>query len=312
MIAVIDPVSPSHFRHFLASRQPEANFRGLQVHAFHGLECAPLLDEIGRIRELGFRAAGAGRGLNRDLDELDTDPLGYEQLVAWDPEREEIAALLRFQMGQRAVQGGLRLLRTHRLFEYEQSFTTSVLPVAMELGRSLIHPAARRARLGLYALWQGLARVVLERRITTLFGNVTLYANYPTAAKQALVAEVEGLYQGATSPLRARPGLRFLGAASRVCGAMGDATGSSAETRDPELVGLSGKEKLRRVKAAVTALGSPIPTMLQSYLQLGPEVVCGETVCDADFGNALELGIVVPRAAIAATWGVAFGLHGAR
>jgi hypothetical protein len=288
---VIAPVPSDVIRRFLSERAPLTRFRGLEVHTFHGLESEALLDEIGRLRELGFRAAGAGRGLAKDLDDLDVAPLGYEQLVAWDPMHGQLAAMLRFQMGSRAVHGGLELLRTHRLFDYREPFSTRILPNAMELGRSLVNAEARRARLGLYAIWMGLGQLVKSREVETLFGNVTVYANYPDAAKRALVNAAEALYGGAASPLVARPGLRFMGRTDIVPGP--SSTGSA---------------KLQRVKAEVQAAGASVPTMLQSYLQLGPDVTCGETVLDADFGDALELGIVVPRAAIARAWSEAFGL----
>src|SRR5690606_24336585 len=48
--------------------------------------------EIGRLRELTFRNAGGGTGLELDLDENDTSKHNYDQLIAWNPDDEEIIA----------------------------------------------------------------------------------------------------------------------------------------------------------------------------------------------------------------------------
>src|SRR5690606_19531915 len=48
--------------------------------------------EIGRLREVTFRAAGGGTGLALDLDDNDTGAHAYDQLIAWNPEDEEIIA----------------------------------------------------------------------------------------------------------------------------------------------------------------------------------------------------------------------------
>ena len=44
-----------------------------------------VMKEIGRLREIAFRAAGGGTGLSMDIDEYDTMPNPYKQLVVWNP-----------------------------------------------------------------------------------------------------------------------------------------------------------------------------------------------------------------------------------
>ena len=44
--------------------------------------------EIGRLREITFRASGGGTGESIDLDEFDTSDICYDQLVVWSPEDE--------------------------------------------------------------------------------------------------------------------------------------------------------------------------------------------------------------------------------
>ncbi len=46
--------------------------------------------EIGRLREVSFRGGGGGTGLSIDLDDFDTSPNCYKQLIVWSPEDEAI------------------------------------------------------------------------------------------------------------------------------------------------------------------------------------------------------------------------------
>ena len=48
------------------------------------------MKEIGRLREIAFRAAGGGTGKDCDIDEYDTMENGYKQLIVWDPEDKQI------------------------------------------------------------------------------------------------------------------------------------------------------------------------------------------------------------------------------
>ena len=49
-----------------------------------------VLKEIGRLREIAFRAAGGGTGQSVDLDEYDLMENPYQQLIVWNPDAEEI------------------------------------------------------------------------------------------------------------------------------------------------------------------------------------------------------------------------------
>ena len=55
-----------------------------------------VLKEIGRLREIAFRAAGGGTGKPLDLDEYDLMEHPYHQLIVWNPESEEILGGYRY------------------------------------------------------------------------------------------------------------------------------------------------------------------------------------------------------------------------
>ena len=58
-----------------------------------------VLREIGRLREIAFRAAGGGTGKSLDLDEFDTCKNCYKQLIVWNPEAQEIIGGYRYLNG---------------------------------------------------------------------------------------------------------------------------------------------------------------------------------------------------------------------
>ena len=55
-----------------------------------------VLREIGRLREIAFRAAGGGTGKALDLDEFDLMDPPCQQLLVWNPDKREIIGAYRF------------------------------------------------------------------------------------------------------------------------------------------------------------------------------------------------------------------------
>jgi putative hemolysin len=70
---------------------------GKRIHAGRLASDSSLLREIGRLRELSFRAIGEGTGKRLDVDAFDT---WYEHIVLWDPEALEIAGAYRVARGE--------------------------------------------------------------------------------------------------------------------------------------------------------------------------------------------------------------------
>ena len=85
-----------------------------------------VLKEIGRLREIAFRAAGGGSGQSMDLDEFDVMENPYKQLVVWNPEAEEILGGYRYILGTdvRFDEHGHPLLATAHMFNFSENFLT--------------------------------------------------------------------------------------------------------------------------------------------------------------------------------------------
>src|SRR5690606_15518629 len=100
------------------------------------------VQEIGRLRELTFRAAGGGTGMALDLDYNDTCPDAYDQLIAWNPEDEEIIAgyrLIKCKDVGINDRGEINLSTAH-YFHFSPKFIEEYLPYTIELGRSFVQP----------------------------------------------------------------------------------------------------------------------------------------------------------------------------
>ena len=80
--------------------------------------------EIGRLREIAFRAAGGGTGKSIDLDEFDTCENPYKQLLVWDPDTEEIVGGYRYILGKdwQIAPDGQPILATSHMFRFSERF----------------------------------------------------------------------------------------------------------------------------------------------------------------------------------------------
>jgi hypothetical protein len=74
-----------------------------------------ILREIGRLREVTFRASGGGTGEELDLDEYDLREMCYQQLIVWSPEDEEIIGGYRYIKCKEAIDsnGEIHLSTAH-------------------------------------------------------------------------------------------------------------------------------------------------------------------------------------------------------
>lgn len=140
-----------------------------------------LLREIGRLREIAFRAVGEGTGNRRDMDKFD---YYYKHIVLWDQSDMEIVGSYRIADIHRLKED--QTLYSETLFSYEQSLQKK-FPTAMELGRSFVQPKYWGKR-SLDYLWFGIGAYIRQNpHIRYLFGSVSLSNDYQSYAKDMLV-----------------------------------------------------------------------------------------------------------------------------
>ena len=76
----------------------KTNKAGNKIYIINAENSPNTMREIGRLRELSFRNAGGGTGLECDLDEYDTGKDSYQQLIVWDPDEDAILGGYRFHI----------------------------------------------------------------------------------------------------------------------------------------------------------------------------------------------------------------------
>ena len=95
-----------------------------QIYIVTAQDSPNTMKEIGRLREIAFRAAGGGTGMSMDLDEYDLMDNPYKQLIVWNPEAEEILGGYRYILGTdvRFDEHGAPILATAICLTFRISF----------------------------------------------------------------------------------------------------------------------------------------------------------------------------------------------
>jgi hypothetical protein len=250
------------------------------------------LQEIGRLREVTFRASGGGTGQGVDLDEYDTGKLCYEQLIVWSPEDEEIIGGYRYIKCADAIDqktGEIHLSTAH-YFDFTAQFVSDYLPLTIELGRSWVQPNFQPSvnpRKGLFALdniWDGLGALVISNpEIRYFFGKVTMYPNYNTASRDFLLHFMHHYFPDTENLMKPKHPL---------------IQNYDRDAADRLLEGLDFKEGFKVLNSAVKENGEFIPPLVNIYMNLSPTMKTFGTAVNPEFGNVEETGILVTIADI--------------
>lgn len=247
--------------------------------------------EIGRLREVTFRASGGGTGESIDLDEYDTGKYCYKQLILWSPEDEEIIGGYRFIKCSEAIDelGKIHLSTTH-YFDFSERFVKEFLPYTMELGRSWVQPNYQPSvnpRKGLFALdniWDGLGALVrFNPEIKYFFGKVTMYPNYNTDCRDFLLHFMHHYFPDKDHLMKPYHPLVQNYDESYV---------------ESQLEGLDFKDGFKVLNGHVRDKGEFIPPLVNIYMNLSPTMKTFGTAVNPDFGNVEETGILVTIADI--------------
>jgi len=199
MQEIIDPVDRSLIEKELTPerfvKQTNSGNNEIYIVSYH--DSPNTTREIGRLREITFRDAGGGTGLDCDLDEFDLDEENpFLQLFVWDPREKEIIGGYRFIHGKTLTRhkDGHINTPTSELFHLSEKFIEEYLPYTIELGRSFVQPNYQptvNLRKGMYALdniWNGLGAIlVLNPDVKYYFGKITMYPQYNVEARDLIL-----------------------------------------------------------------------------------------------------------------------------
>lgn len=245
------------------------------IYAGRGEAMPVVLHEIGRLRELTFRAVGEGTGKMLDLDSF--DPY-YTHLVLWHKERRCIAGGYRLAWTEDVLPSrGLRGLYTSTLFRFAPGFLETIGP-AVELGRTFVRAEFQKEYAPLMLLWQAIGRSVAARpHAPVVFGAVSISANYSDAAVELIVEYLRQRRLRSDLARLVMPRRAFRSRLTRAA--------------DIRLVAacLSEIEDLAMPLADIDC--SDVPVLLRQYVRLGGRIA-GFSV-DQNFSNVLDGLLVV-------------------
>jgi putative hemolysin len=230
------------------------------------------LQEIGRLREVTFRAAGEGTGEPKDLDRFDPH---YLHLFLWNKVKREIAGAYRLgEVPRTLARFGQKGLYTDSLFKFKAGFFAKLGP-ALELGRSFIRPEYQRQFAPLMLLWKGIGGYIARHpEYSTLIGAVSVSNQYSPASRELIARyfEKQNVSEEWRGTVRARRPLRGnlvqKWETAALCSLLPDVEDLSAPISDLE------------------ADGKGVPILVRQYVKLGGKLLAFSV--DPQFGNTLD------------------------
>lgn len=289
MQALIPPVPVSVLEQELTPERfvRVTNNGGKQLFIINHHNAPNVLREVGRLRELTFRDAGGGTGLDCDLDNFDTCEKCYEQLIAWNPETKEIMGGYRFIRCADAGTDdkGMYELATAEIFNFSDKFICEYFPYTIELGRSFVQPKYQprpENRQGLFTLdnlWDGLGAIHVDYpEIKYFFGKVTMYTHFNAEARDMILHFMQHYFPDPDKLVWPMQELKPL---------------HDMTSFEKELDGLPYKEGHRILNQHVRARGENIPPLINAYMNLSGTMRTFGTSVNDHFGGVEETGILV-------------------
>ena len=243
--------------------------------------------EIGRLREISFRAGGGGTGKSCDIDEFDTMPTPCRQLFVWNPQEREIIGAYRYILGKDMVidpDGTPHIAMSH-MFRFSSEFMSHYLPITIELGRSFVRPEYQSANKGaksifaLDNLWDGLgALTVLHPDAKYLLGKMTMYPSYQRECRDLLLHFLRLYFPDHKALVTPIEPLR---------------PDTPAARTEHFFVGNDFKEDYRRLNQFIRSHGINIPPLVNAYMNLSPTMRFFGTAINHEFGEVEESGIYI-------------------
>lgn len=276
---ITDPVDPA-----LLKRDIEAiSDLKLNAQGEFDLYLAPshripnLLREIGRLREITFRAVGEGTNKAIDLDEFD---IYYDHLFLWDRDAQCLAGSYRIGDGRRIMaRYGRRGFYLSTLFRMDRSMDR-VLRRSFELGRSFVRIEYQRQRLPLFMLWRGLLMHVTSNPDQRyLIGPVSISGSYSRFSRSLIMEFVRQHHYDPEMAQHVHPRNRFK---------------LKSDKAEGEVLVEASKADLKRLDRIITEVDPHehgMPVLLKKYLLLNGRIIGFNR--DPRFNDALDALLVL-------------------
>ncbi len=288
MESIIPAIPVSDLKKELTSERfvRTSNFANNEIYIVNYHNAPNTLLEIGRLRELAFRAAGGGTGLACDLDALDKSETPYEQLIIWNPEEEEIVGGYRFKLGNTMGKSlSSNDIATGKLFHLSETFLNDYLPYTIELGRSFVQPTyqtqekGRKSLFALDNLWDGLGALTINYpEMKYFFGKVTMYPDFNKEARDTILYFLKHYFGDTDNLVTAKEPLLPVFPDSQI---------------ESLFKGKTYEESTKILNKRVKALGEKVPPLVNAYMNLSGTMKTFGTAINKGFGEVEETAILV-------------------
>ncbi|MBD0850284.1 GNAT family N-acyltransferase [Maribacter arenosus] len=151
-----------------------------------------ILKEIGRQREVTFRAIGEGTNNSIDLDEFDEY---YHHLFLWDDNDKEIVGAYRMGMGSEIFKKyGIDGFYLQDLFRFEPELF-GMMRQSIEMGRAYIIKKYQQKPMPLFLLWKGIVHTTLRHpEHKYLIGGVSISNQFSNFSKSLMIEFMKSNY----------------------------------------------------------------------------------------------------------------------
>lgn len=257
------------------------------VYIFSSEQCPNLMQEVGRLRELTFREAGAGFGKKVDIDDYDIGEHCCKQLIVWDPIKKEIVGGYRFNLFYDLKNKNLNdtPLSNKSFYNVSNKFVSDYIPYLVELSRAFIQPmfqpkyAGRKAAFSLDNIWDGLGALVVKYPfLKYYFGRLTFFSNYNSTVRDSIFYFFQKHLKGETSLLQAKERLSL------------DTPISYLKKK----INMSDvKEDFKSLQLIAKEHNTIIPPLMKSYYNASDSLKVFDPVFDSNFGSSYAAAIIV-------------------
>ncbi|MFD2698258.1 GNAT family N-acyltransferase [Mesonia sediminis] len=151
-----------------------------------------IVKEIGRLREITFRAIGEGTNKSTDLDEFDDY---YHHLFLYDNETHKIVGAYRMGFGAQIFpKHGINGFYLQQLFRFEPELH-KMMSESIEMGRAFIVKEYQQKPMPLFLLWKGIVHCTLRfPEHKYLIGGVSISNKFSDFSKSMMIEFMKSHY----------------------------------------------------------------------------------------------------------------------
>ncbi len=231
-----------------------------------------LLREIGRLREVTFRAVGEGTNKSIDIDEYD---LYYDHLILWDRTAKKIAGAYRVGNGaQIMARYGSKGFYISSLFKMNKKMN-GMLNQSLELGRSFIVQEYQRHRLSLFLLWKGILYYLISHsQFRYIVGPVSISNSYQEVSKELIIEFIARHHFDNELAKLVQPRNAFRPKLNNVD------TDALIQSSQADM------KKMDKIISDIEPSSYTMPVLLKKYLQQNAKIIAFN--CDPKFNHTLD------------------------